>query len=82
MAPFPTKAVVKSHHTLSWVVKQTVCFFVFFPLEQTGHVGIFASGVRGSGCQLVHKVEATAEVQVVNKVHIHPWQLSPLAMIF
>ena len=28
-APFPTKAVVKSAHMISWVMKQRVCFFVF-----------------------------------------------------
>lgn len=28
-APFPTEAVVKSHHMLSWVMKQNICFIVF-----------------------------------------------------
>lgn len=50
--PFPMKAVVKSHHMISWVMKQSVCFFVFVsPLRQTSHVGIFKpveSGSEGS----------------------------------
>lgn len=28
-APFPTKAVVKSHRMISWPMKQSICFFVF-----------------------------------------------------
>lgn len=48
-APFPTRAVVKSGHMISRVMKHSACFFVFFPLWQTGPVGIITSRVRIGG---------------------------------
>ena len=50
---------MKSYHMISWVMKQSVCFFVFVPpLRQTSHVGIMTSRVRVGDSYSVCQVEA------------------------
>lgn len=48
-APFPTRAVVKSRHTISWVMKQSVRFFGYFPLWRAGPAGGELLGAPGGG---------------------------------
>lgn len=59
-APFPTKAVVKSHHMISRG-DETKCLFLcrfFLPrLWRTSHVGIFTSGVSFGGSYWVRRLQ-------------------------
>lgn len=60
-APFPTEAVVKSHHMISWVMKQSICFIVFSLLGKQVMLAFLPAESEVRGSLLVCQVQALVE---------------------